>query len=489
MVFSSMVFLCGFLPLVLIIYYLCPGRLRNFFLFLASLFFYAWGEPKYIVIMLFSTVFDYCNGRMMGYFDAREKLQYRKVILVLSVVVNIGILAFFKYTDFVLENISRLTGSGVKLLELALPIGISFYTFQTLSYTIDVYRRQVPIQKNIIDFGMYVCLFPQLIAGPIVRYADLHDQIRNRKTDWGGRAEGLQRFLIGLGKKVLLANQIGVLWDEISALQLSDLSVASAWLGALAFTFQIYFDFSGYSDMAIGLGGMLGFRFPENFRYPYQSQSITEFWRRWHITLGTWFREYVYIPLGGNRKGIIRQIFNLLLVWFLTGLWHGAGWNFILWGLYFFVLLLVEKLILQKEMKRWPKWLRHVYALFFIILGWAIFANDDMAQLLRYIKAMFGAGVVLANDISAYYWYSYSLFLCILLVGSLEGPKKLAAGFCRRLAGRKKGKDGQEAKMEEAGSAERITFCLKSIYALLLLFVSLAFLISGSYNPFLYFRF
>lgn len=493
MVFSSMVFLCGFLPLVLVIYYLCPGRLRNFFLLLASLFFYAWGEPKYIVIMLFSTVFDYCNGRMMGFLDAKEKPQYRKIILILSVVVNIGILAFFKYTDFVLENIRHFTGSGVDLLGLALPIGISFYTFQTLSYTIDVYRRQVPIQKNIIDFGMYVCLFPQLIAGPIVRYADIHEQIRDRKTDWKKRAEGLQRFLIGLGKKVLLANQIGVLWDEISSLQQSDFSVTAAWLGALAFTLQIYFDFSGYSDMAIGLGGMLGFRFPENFRYPYQSQSITEFWRRWHITLGTWFREYVYIPLGGNRKGIIRQIFNLLLVWFLTGLWHGAGWNFILWGLYFFVLLLLEKLILGKEMQRWPKWLRHVYSLFFIVLGWVIFACDDMTLLMRYIKAMFGAGVVLSNDISAYYWYSYSLFLCIVLIGSQEGPKKLAAKFCQWLAKRKKGKDSQgenqEEKVDDGDRAEGITFCLKSIYALLLLFVSLAFLISGSYNPFLYFRF
>lgn len=470
MVFSSLVFLCGFLPPVLAVYYLCPERFRNFFLFLASLLFYAWGEPVYILIMLFSTVFDYCNARAMEALDKAGRQRARKGILILSVVGNIGILSFFKYTDFVLETVNQLTGSGIELLKLALPIGISFYTFQTLSYSIDVYRRRVPVQKNIISFGMYVCLFPQLIAGPIVRYADIQDQIANRSVCWQSRAKGMQRFLIGLGKKVLLANQIGRLWDEISALPAADLCMTSAWLGALAFSFQIYFDFSGYSDMAIGLGQLLGFSFPENFRYPYESKSITEFWRRWHITLGTWFREYVYIPLGGNRQGIIRQIFNLLVVWFLTGLWHGAGWNFILWGLYFFVLLLAEKLFLLQEMEQWPRLLRHVYALFFIVLGWAIFACDDMRVLLRYIGTMFGSGTAIHNEISSYYWSSNIILLLILAVGSLQLPAKLAERLCRR-------------------ANESMQFAAKSVFVVFVLFLSIAFLVSGSYNPFLYFRF
>ena len=481
MVFSSIVFLCGFLPLVLMGYYLCPGRFRNFFLLLASLFFYAWGEPVYIFIMLFSTVFDYCNGRFMDYLDRIGKPRYRRVVLVISVVVNIGILCFFKYTDFFLENWNQLTGANIRLLELALPIGISFYTFQTLSYTIDVYRRQVPVQKNIINFAMYVCLFPQLIAGPIVRYCDVQNQIAGRKTDWKECAQGLQRFLIGLAKKVLLANQIGALWDEISSLQMGDMSVATAWLGALAYTFQIYFDFSGYSDMAIGLGEMFGFHFPENFRYPYQSQSITEFWRRWHITLGTWFREYLYIPLGGNRKGLLRQIFNLLVVWFLTGMWHGAGWNFIIWGLFFFVLLLLEKLFLLREMEHWPKLFRHLYAAVFIVLGWVIFACDDMELLVRYLRAMFGDGVPMSNGISLYYWCSNAAFLLLLLVGSLEPPKKVAVALCNRLTG----KNGQQDNRQ----GEQLRFWLEGVYTLLLLLVSIAFLVRGSYNPFLYFRF
>lgn len=481
MVFSSMVFLCGFLPAVLIGYAICPAKYRNFFLFVASLFFYAWGEPRYIVIMLFSTVFDFCNGLLMEYLDRKGRPQYRKWVLVLSVVINIGILCFFKYTDFVLQSISQLTGNPAHLLKLALPIGISFYTFQTLSYTLDVYRREVEVQHNIIDFGMYVCLFPQLIAGPIVRYSDIQDQIKGRKGNWEERFYGVQRFILGLAKKVLLANQIGALWNQISVLQHGDMSMASAWLGAIAYTFQIYFDFSGYSDMAIGLGYLFGFRFPENFNYPYISQSITEFWRRWHITLSTWFREYVYIPLGGNRKGMIRQIFNLLVVWFLTGLWHGAGWNFILWGLYFFVLLLVEKLFLLREMERWPEIFRHLYALFFIVVGWAVFACDDMNRLLTYLGTMFGVDTVAGNKISLYYWGTYGLFLVILLLGSLELPKKAAARLYDRLQ--------QKLLAVSPVWGDSIAFVIRLVWLAMLLLVSVALLVSGSYNPFLYFRF
>ena len=294
-------------------------------------------------------------------------------MLVLSVVGNLGILCFFKYTDFALETINRLAGTQFGLLQLALPIGISFYTFQTMSYTIDVYRGETPAQHNIISFGMYVCLFPQLIAGPIVRYKEVQKEVDGRKTTISGAVHGLQRFLTGLAKKVLLANQIGALWDYIKGLGNADMSTALAWLGAIAFTFQIYFDFSGYSDMAIGLGEMFGFHFPENFDHPYESKSITEFWRRWHITLSTWFREYLYIPLGGNRKGAARQIINLFIVWFLTGLWHGAGWNFILWGLYYFVLLVLEKLVLRRVLARLPAIIQHLYTLFFVVVGWVIF--------------------------------------------------------------------------------------------------------------------
>lgn len=477
MVFSSMVFLCGFLPLVLAVYCLCPGRFRNFFLLIASLVFYAWGEPRYILIMLFSTVFDYGNGRTMEYLDKRGMPERRKWVLVLSVVVNIGILCFFKYTDFLLDTVQQFTGGAVRPLGLALPIGISFYTFQTLSYTIDVYRRKVQVQHNIIDFGMYVCLFPQLIAGPIVRYSDIQTEILGRETDWQECSKGMQRFLIGLGKKVLLANQIGSLWSDISGLNVGDLSMSSAWLGAIAFTFQIYFDFSGYSDMAIGLGQILGFHFPENFRYPYESCSITEFWRRWHMTLGGWFREYVYIPLGGNRNGLIRQIFNLLVVWFLTGLWHGAGWNFILWGLYFFVLLLTEKLFLLREMEQWPKICCRVYTLFFVVLGWAIFACDDIHDMVTYLRAMFGMGVSANNEIAVYYWASYILFLPILILGSTQIPQRAVQYFAGRLRSR------------AAVLGDGIVFTAKAVYLLLLLLLCAAFLVSGSYNPFLYFRF
>lgn len=477
MVFSSTVFLCGFLPIVLIVYFICPARFRNLFLLLASLFFYGWGEPKYILIMLFSTVFDYCNGRLMEYMDQIGRPQYRKWVLVASLAGNLGILCFFKYTEFIFQSINTLTGSHLPLMELALPIGISFYTFQTLSYTIDVYRREVEVQHSLLSFSVYVCLFPQLIAGPIVRYVDIKDQLADRSIRWDEAAAGMQRFLLGLAKKVLLANQAGGLWNEIAALTRADLTTSAAWLGAIAYTFQIYFDFSGYSDMAIGLGQIFGFRFPENFRYPYESDSITDFWRRWHITMGTWFREYLYIPLGGNRKGAIRQIFNLLVVWFLTGLWHGAGWNFILWGLYFLVLLLIEKFYLLQEMKRWPGFFRHLYALFFIVVGWAIFACTDMKQMLYYIQTMFGAGSGWSNEIAVYYWGTSLLLLLIMAAAGTAMPKKLAGKWCDQVVERWQGRGWIVVQVVRYG------------WLAVLLFLSIAFLVSGSYNPFLYFRF
>lgn len=468
MVFSSMIFLCVFLPVVLIVYFGLPKQLRNLWLLLASLFFYAWGEPRYILIMLFSTAFDYLNGRMIEY--ATQKGWHDTMgrgVLVLSVVGNLGILCFFKYTDFALETVNRLAGTQLGLLQLALPIGISFYTFQTMSYTIDVYRGETVAQHNIIFFGMYVCLFPQLIAGPIVRYKDVQKEVDVRQTTIAGAVHGLQRFLLGLAKKVLLANQIGVLWDYIKGLGGADMSTALAWLGAIAFTFQIYFDFSGYSDMAIGLGELFGFHFPENFDHPYESKSITEFWRRWHMTLGTWFREYLYIPLGGNRKGLARQILNLFIVWFLTGLWHGAGWNFILWGLYYFALLVLEKFVLRRVLVRLPDALQHVYTLFFVIVGWVIFACEDLGLLGTYLKAMFGIGVPAGNALALYEWDVHAPFLIILLIAATTIPARIAKQLTR----------------EDQRSP------LLMVYTLALLGLSMAFLVSGSYNPFLYFRF
>ena len=466
MVFSSTIFLCIFLPLVLLGYYICPKKGRNLFLLIASLVFYAWGEPKYVFLMIFSIIANYVFGLLLDKF--RRNSRRLKLILVLSVVVDLGLLGVFKYTDFIISNLNAAFGASFDLLKLALPIGISFYTFQAMSYTIDVYRGDVKVQRNIIDFGMYITMFPQLIAGPIVRYADVEEQLHERRVTAQDFSEGAMRFVVGLGKKVLLANQIGALWSEIYALGGSS-SALMAWLGAIAFTFQIYFDFSGYSDMAIGLGRMFGFKFPENFRYPYQSVSITDFWRRWHITLSTWFREYLYIPLGGNRRGFARQALNLLIVWTLTGFWHGAGWNFVLWGLYYFAVLFVEKLFLLKALDRAPKILRHIYSLLLIVLGWVIFACDDITVLLPFIGSMFGANGALGG-LDLYWLTTKAVLLIICCVASTELPKKLMISLGGRLG-------------------ERPAFILKSVLTLLLLGLSMVFLIGDSYNPFLYFRF
>lgn len=466
MVFSSTIFLCVYLPLVLLGYYICPKKGRNLFLLIVSLVFYAWGEPKYVFLMIFSILVNYIFGRLMD--KHRENKKRLKLMLVLSVVIDLGLLSVFKYTDFVITNINAIFGSSFDLLNIALPIGISFYTFQAMSYTIDVYRNDVRVQKNLIDFGMYITMFPQLIAGPIVRYADVQDQLAERSVTTADFSEGVMRFVVGLGKKVLLANQMGAVWSDIYALG-GDVSALMAWTGAIAYTFQIYFDFSGYSDMAIGLGRMFGFKFPENFRYPYQSVSITDFWRRWHITLSTWFKEYLYIPLGGNRRGLARQALNLLIVWSLTGFWHGAGWNFVLWGLYYFVILFIEKLFLLKALDKLPKFFRHVYALLLIIIGWVIFASDDVSVLLPFLGSMFGAnGAVGGMDV--YTLLTKAALLVICCIASTELPKKLF--------------------LSAAGAMnEKAAFTLKSVLTIALLALSMILLIGDSYNPFLYFRF
>lgn len=481
MVFSSLTFLCIFLPIVVILYGIFPVKWRNFLLLAASLVFYAWGEPRYILIMLFSTVFDYINGRLIEYYDMQQKQKAKKRVVMVSIVGNLGILAFFKYTDMLIVSWNQITASNLSLLKIALPIGISFYTFQTMSYTIDVYRGLVKAQRNLISFGMYVCMFPQLIAGPIVRYQTIADQIDERKENNAVWVAGMQRFILGLAKKVILANQIGRLWEEISTTQMTQLSTAGAWLGAIAYTFQIYFDFSGYSDMAIGLGKMFGFTFPENFKHPYESKSITEFWRRWHITLSTWFREYVYIPLGGNRKGLKRQIVNLLIVWFLTGLWHGASWNFVLWGLYYFVLLVIEKVFLLAKMQRWPRVLQHFYALFFIVTGWVVFAIEDFHKMGQYLLVMFGLRGSWINNTAQYRWCTYAFFLMILVAASTTICSKVWNRIRRHMI-----REEADFVREKGLHAE---FILKSVISVLLLAVSLAMLVAGSFNPFLYFRF
>ena len=451
MVFSSLTFLCVFLPLTLGAYYLCPRRGRNAVLLAASLAFYAWGEPKYVLLMVLSITANYLFGRLIA--AGRKKLW-----LTVSLVFDLGLLCVFKYTCLLLDTFHALTGAQIDLPRLALPIGISFYTFQAMSYTIDVYRGTVAVQKNLADFGAYISMFPQLIAGPIVRYADVERELRERRVDAEAFAGGLCRFSVGLAKKVLLANQFGALWETASA---GAPSAMMAWLGALAFTFQIYFDFSGYSDMAIGLGALFGFHFPENFRHPYESTSVTEFWRRWHISLGTWFREYLYIPLGGNRRGTARQLLNLLIVWSLTGLWHGAGWNFLLWGVYYFILLALEKLFLLKHLEKLPAFVRHLYTLLAVVLGWVLFACDG-AALGVYVRALAGANGA-RGGMDVYYLLKYAPLLLIAAVGSTSLPQRLAA------------------KVKP--------FWPRALGALVLLALSAVLLIGESYNPFLYFRF
>ena len=457
MVFSSIMFLTRFLPLVLIVYFLVPGCMkntwRNLVLFMFSLAFYAWGEPVYIWLMIFSTVVDYVNGGLAGYFVARDKRNTAKVFVGLSVVINLTLLAVFKYAG-----------------KFVLPIGISFYTFQSMSYTIDVYRGKAKAEKNPINFGAYISLFPQLIAGPIVRFSDIATQLRERTINLESIRYGMLRFVCGLGKKVLLANQAGEIFQTIANYKVSQMTTVSAWLGILAFMFQIYFDFSGYSDMAIGLMAVFGFEIPENFKYPYEAKSITEFWRRWHISLGNWFKEYVYIPLGGSRKGNARTFLNIFIVWFLTGLWHGTTINFTLWGLYFCFFLIMEKTWLLKLLDKIPRVFSHIYALVVVYFGWLLFAWEDIHGHRVYMKAMLGmAGAGVVNKESLYLLVSNALLMVIMAIGCTSLPKYLATKVTK--------KDGIGASL-----------CM-SVYVAVILLLSIAYVVNGTYNPFLYFRF
>ncbi len=468
MVFSSLLFVFFFLPLILGVYYLAPKTVRNFVLVLGSLLFYAWGEPVYVVLMIFIAVFDYVNGLLLDTYSKRKTIC--RLVLTGSLVINISVLGFFKYYGFLINNINTWFDLSLVVRELPLPIGISFYTFQSISYIVDVYLGKVKAQRQFISYATFITMFPQLIAGPIIRYMDISRQIGDSKESLALFGEGAWLFVIGLSKKVLLANNIGMLWQSIKATPLAEVSVLSAWLGILAFTFQIYFDFSGYSDMARGLGKMFGFDIIRNFNYPYIAKSVTEFWRRWHISLGSWFREYLYIPLGGNRLGAAKQCRNLLIVWFLTGFWHGASWNFIVWGLYFGLFVTLEKILLLKWLARTPVFVGHLYTMVVVVVGWVFFEFTNMLQGLQFIGAMFGLGANRFLDHDAmYYLYTNGALLVILAVCSTPWPRNIL-------------KRWQE-------QTKRVGVLAIPVIVPILLVLCTAYLANVGYNPFLYFRF
>ncbi len=470
MVFSSLEFLLLYLTATLLVYYTVPLRFRNLVLLIFSLLFYGWGEPVYVFLMIFTIAADYIFGMLVERGLLQNNNRFAKTWLIIAVIVNLAILGFFKYYDFFVTNLRLIKGlESLPLLRLELPIGISFYTFQALSYVIDVYQLNTRAQKSITAFGAYVTLYPQLIAGPIVRYKDVDCQLANRQHSLPLFAEGTRTFIAGLAKKVLLANNAGQLWEYFRDIPKDERTVVGVWLGMVLYAFQIYFDFSGYSDMAIGLGKMIGFRFLENFNYPYISKSITEFWRRWHISLSTWFREYVYIPLGGNRCSRLRNVRNLFVVWFLTGFWHGASWNYILWGLYYFTLLMIEKFFLRKLLEKAPSLLSHAYTLFFVLFGWLLFVFEDISAGAVYLGNMFGVGVQgFANGLDAYNFVRNLAFFIVLAIASTPIPKKIYEHLTKN------------------SGVWRGLFAVLGIVTVL---ICLSYLVDSSYNPFLYFRF
>lgn len=470
----------------MIVYFFSSDKIRNVLIFITGLLFYAWGEPFYVCLMLLSTAIDYTAGRLMAKYDDDNKK--RKICLIVSVCMNVGLLAIFKYSDFLIDSFNGVFGTsvtnpvvlvnkalnslypfGLNEKRVELPIGISFYTFQSMSYTIDLYLRNIKVQKSFLNFASYVSLFPQIVAGPIVRYEDVANELESRTVNIAKISAGIGLFVKGLAKKVLLANNIGMVWTQIKAMDYSTISVATAWLGIIAFAFQIYFDFSGYSDMATGLGKMLGFEFPKNFDHPYISKSISEFWRRWHITLGSWFRSYVYIPLGGNRNGNFKTYRNLFITWALTGLWHGASWNFILWGLFFGVLIIIERLGFGKILEKLPSAVSMLYTFVMVLFGWVLFDTDTLADAGRYYAAMFGAGGSLVDSYARYTIASNAvmLVLCILISGGL-GSRLIS--FC-------------EEKNKRASAVAGVAVKIGG------LLICTAYLVGATYNPFLYFRF
>ena len=471
MVFSSIPFLFFFLPLCLLLYYAVPFSMKNGILLVFSLIFYAWGEPIYILLMLFATLVDYTNGLLMERFGTTKIT--RTLFLCSSIVVNLSVLAFFKYADFLIITMNGLFGTKFSPLGLGLPVGISFFTFQTMSYIIDLYRKEVETEHNYFTYLTYVSMFPQLVAGPIVRFSDINAELHKRTLLRSEIEAGLLRFMQGLFKKVLIANQVGALWEELRIIEASQISVTMAWIGAVCFTLQLYFDFSAYSDMAIGMGWMLGFHFNENFNYPLSSISVTDFWRRWHISLSTWFRDYVYIPLGGNRKGVLKQLRNMAVVWFLTGLWHGAAWNFVLWGIYYGILLAFEKFVWGKGLAKLPKLVQHLYALLIVVFGFVIFTFDDMAALRTYLTSMLGmAGNPLFGTEVFWYLGNYG----VVLIASCILAFPVYPWFKAKIS-----------CMETAVTT--ITSALSMLGYMALFLLATAYLVNDTYNPFLYFRF
>lgn len=468
MVFSSSTFLFMFLPAFFILYYLVPFKAKNIILCIFSLIFYAWGEPVYIVLMVFSSVVDYCNGICM------EKFKKRKVIfLVISIVVNLSLLGFFKYSALLVKTMNDAFGLAIQAPNLALPIGISFYTFQTMSYSIDVYRGNVKTEHSFLDFMAYVSMFPQLIAGPIVRYSTVSEELHSRVINFDSFSNGMYRFLRGLFKKVIIANSVGVIFTNISGSDIGNQSALTLWLAILAFSLQIYFDFSGYTDMAIGIGRMLGFTFPENFNYPYAADTVSEFWRRWHMSLTTWFRDYVYIPLGGSRKGAIRTIINILIVWALTGIWHGAEWNFMFWGLYFGILLIIEKFILRGFLQKLPSIIRHIYVCVIAMIGWVIFSFEKVSDIVIYIKGMFNFGN-LVDDNALFLLGQYKIILIFAMLFSVPVIPLIKRKIMENIKNK---------------AVLHMIYILVTVMFIALMVLSVAMIISESYNPFLYFRF
>ena len=463
MIFSSIPFLFFFFPLFILLYFTLPFKYKNYILLLFSLIFYAWGEPIYILLMIFSSIVDFINGKNIE--KHKDDNKKKKIYLIISIIINISLLGFFKYADFFIKVINNILNLDIPLLNLGLPIGISFFTFQTMSYSIDVYRGDVKAEKDFLTFMTYVCMFPQLIAGPIVRYETVSSELHKRDINFKKFADGFTRFLRGLFKKVLIANNIGLLFTLITSSEVNDISIMTGVLAIVSYAFQIYFDFSGYSDMAIGMGNMCGFTFLENFNYPYISKSITEFWRRWHISLSSWFKDYVYIPLGGSRVNILKNIRNILIVWILTGFWHGASWNFIFWGLYYGILLLLEKFVLKKYIDKLPDFVKHIYTIVLVFIGWMIFAFDDSKYLFGFIKALTSNKFI--DSAFLYYFKNYFLILVIATLFSLPVYPKV------------------KEKMNNSIFTSLLSI---SIYVILFI-ITLSYLVSDTYNPFLYFRF
>ncbi|HBH3394862.1 TPA: MBOAT family protein [Clostridioides difficile] len=471
MIFSSLTFLFAFLSVVFILYFLVNDKLKNFVLLLTSLFFYAWGEPKYIFLMLGSIVVNYIFGLKVSSDNKKEQ----KLWLTLSVIFNISLLVIFKYSNFFVDNFNALFNSHISIPTIALPLGISFFTFQTMSYVIDVYRKDGRVQRNIFDLALYVSLFPQLVAGPIVRYQTVDEQISKRIYSNEKFAVGVNRFICGLAKKVILANQLGMVADGVFSANIANLSIAESWLGIICYTLQIYFDFSGYSDMAIGLGKIFGFDFLENFNYPYISQSVSEFWRRWHISLSSWFRDYVYIPLGGNRVSPIKQYTNLFVVWSLTGIWHGANWTFLTWGIYYGILISIEKVFLGKLLKKVPQIFRHIYLILIVMIGWVFFRADNIVQASEFVQVLFGVGSSpICNNSFIMYINDYGYIIILSIIFAIPIIPKLKSIL-----------KSKTKKLVESN----FVYMLHSTFLVALMFIVVVILINSTYNPFLYFRF